>query len=105
MIELLKKTMFTGLGVASLTKEKIEDIAQEFVKKGEISEVEGKKLVTELMAKSEESKEDVRQQIDALVKSSLDKLNLAKSSELEELKEEVQLLRKSLEKETGETSD
>ncbi len=33
MIELVKKTLLTGVGVAALTKEKIEEVARDFVEK------------------------------------------------------------------------
>lgn len=96
MIDLIKKAMFTGIGVASLTKEKIEDVAQEFVEKGKLTESEGKKLVDELVVKSEESKEDVKKQVEELVNSSLEKMNIAKSSDIDELKSEIQALKEQI---------
>lgn len=96
MIDLIKKAMFTGIGVASLTKEKIEDVAQEFIDKGKLSETEGKKLVDELMVKSEESKEDVKKQVEELVNSTLANMNIAKASDIEELKAEIQALKVQL---------
>ena len=95
MIDLVKKAMFTGIGVMSLTKEKIEDIAGEFVSKGKLSEKEGKKLVNDLLERSEESKGELKKQIEAVVKSTLAKMDIATKSDMEALKSELAGLRDS----------
>jgi len=97
MIDLIKKTMFTGIGVAALTKEKIEEIAQEFVDRGKLSEKEGEKIIQEMIDKSEESKEELKKQIDQMIGTSIDKMQLARASELEDLRAEVGALKKKLE--------
>jgi len=96
MIDLVKKAMFTGIGVMSLTKEKVEDIANEFVAKGKLSEQEGKKLVNDLLERSEESKGELKKQVEAVVKSTLAKMDIATKSDMEALKSELAGLRDSL---------
>lgn len=98
MIELIKKAMFTGIGVASLTKEKVETVAKEFVDKAGLSEDEGKKFVQDILVKSAESKEDVRKQVEEIVSSTLEKMNLAKDTDVQELKDEIAKLRSEIEK-------
>ncbi len=95
MIDLVKKTLLTGVGVAALTKEKIEEVARDFVEKGKLSEQEGKALVDDLMARSDESRKELQKQIEEKVVQLLDKMDLAKKSDLEALKGEVEELRKS----------
>jgi polyhydroxyalkanoate synthesis regulator phasin len=97
MIDLIKKTMFTGIGFAALTKEKIEEIAQEFVDRGKLSEQEGQKIIQEMIDKSEESKEELKKQIDKTIGTTLEKMQLARASELEDLRTEVTLLKKKIE--------
>ena len=97
MIDLIKKAMFTGIGIASLTKDKVEEIAKEFVEKGKISEQEGKKLVDELLTRSDESKEAIRQQVDERIQLAFQKMNIARSSEIEELKQQIKELHAALE--------
>ncbi len=101
MIDLIKKAMFTGIGVVTLTKDKIEDISKEFIEKGKLSEQEGKKLIDDLVAQSEESKNEIKSQIETNVKGVLQKMNIASSSEVEELKKEIQELKEALEKNTN----
>ena len=96
MIDLLKKTFLTGVGVAALTKEKIEDLANDFVEKGKITEQEGKTLVDDLMARSEESRLEFQKQIEEKVQAVLAKMNLARQSEVDALRGELTELRKDL---------
>ncbi len=94
MIELIKKAMLTGLGVASLTKEKVEEVANDFIEKGKMTEQEGKKLVDELMARSEESKEDIKKQVDELVGKAIDKMDIATKDDIAALRAEILALKK-----------
>ena len=89
MINLVKKAMFTGVGALSLTKEKVEEIVGEFVKKGKLSKQEGEKLVEEMLNRSEESKNELKQQIDSTVHAALAKLEIATKSDIAELKSQI----------------
>jgi len=73
MFELIKKAMFTGIGMAAMTKEKVEELAADFIRKGNLSEQEGRKLVDELMKKSEESQAEIKKQLDEIVRSTLER--------------------------------
>ena len=96
MIDLIKKIVFTGVGLASLTKDKIEALGKEIADQAKLSEKEGKELLDELMKKSEESRKDVTSQVERFVKDSLEKMNLATRDELLKLEEKVQQLSKAL---------
>jgi len=96
MIDLLKKTLLTGIGAVALTKEKIEEVAKEFVEKGKITEQEGKALVEDLVARSEESRLEFQKQVEEKVESVMKKMNLAKQSELDALKDELEEIHNSL---------
>jgi polyhydroxyalkanoate synthesis regulator phasin len=97
MIELIKKAMFTGIGVAALTKEKVEDVAKVFVEQGKLTEQEGKKLVDEIMARSKESQEELTGRIEAVVQASIAKLDIGKASDIEALKDEIKALKVQIE--------
>ena len=96
MIDLIKKIVFTGVGLAYLTKDKIEALGKEIADQAKLSEKEGKELLDELMKKSEESRKDVTSQVERFVKDSLEKMNLATRDELLKLEEKVQQLSKAL---------
>jgi polyhydroxyalkanoate synthesis regulator phasin len=105
MIDLVKKAMLTGIGVASLTKDKIEEIAKEFARQGKLSEQEGEKLVREMVSKTEESKQDLKKQINDLIEATLAKTQFVKPADLEELHREVAALRKEIEALRGKEQD
>lgn len=89
MIEFIKKAMFTGLGLASITKDKVEEVAKEFIEQGNLTEQEGRKLVKEMMEYSEKSRGELEGQVEKYVEKAIDKLDLARKSEIEELKEKI----------------
>ena len=49
MIDLIKKALYTGVGLAVLTKEKAEELVQELTKQAKLSEQEGKELFDGLL--------------------------------------------------------
>ena len=77
MIDLIRKVMYTGLGAAALTKDKIEELAAELVKKGTVSEMEGRRLAEEMFEKTQTAKKDLQLQIDTAVAKALAALPLS----------------------------
>jgi len=93
MIELIKKAVLTGVGIASLTKDKIEDLAKELVVKGKMSEQEGEKLVQEILDRAEESRTNINNQTEKIVRKTITKMQLASREDIENLQAEVEKLR------------
>ncbi|MEN8142977.1 MAG: polyhydroxyalkanoate synthesis regulator [Thermodesulfobacteriota bacterium] len=96
MIELIKKIMFTSVGLASLTKDKIEELGKELIEKGKLSEKEGKEFLDELLKKSEGAQKEMEARTDKLVKESLKKLNLASRDDLVKLEKQLKKLAKTV---------
>ena len=103
MFDLIKKTMLTGVGLASMTKDKVEAIAKEIAEKEKLSEKEGRDLVNDLLKKAEETKNAMEKHIEKLVKDVMKKMNLATRDELSALRQEVEKLEEAL-KEKGTSS-
>jgi polyhydroxyalkanoate synthesis regulator phasin len=97
MIELLKKTILTGLGVASLTRDKIEQLGRELSDKGKMTEQEGQKFVEEMQKLAEESRASLQKQTEKVVESALAKMHLARAADMDELKQEIAALRAEIE--------
>lgn len=96
MIELIKKAVLTGVGVASLTKEKVEELSQEVIEKTKMSEQEGEKFVKEMVARAEESKQAIKKQTDVIAQGVVSKMQFAKSEDIESLRTEIEKLRKEV---------
>jgi len=98
MFELIKKSIFIGAGLASMTAEKIEEAVSEIVKKGEISEKQGRDLVQDLLDKSSKVRKELTERIDKLVQDKLQKLNVPTRRELDEMQARIAQLEKDKEK-------
>lgn len=98
MIDLVKKALLTGVGVAALTKDKIEEVAKDFIEKGKMTENEGRAFVDDLVSRSEESRIEFQKQIESRVQKVLEKMDLAQKSEVDALKLEIEKLREEFNK-------
>ena len=95
MMDYLKKTMFTGIGMALLTKEKIEEMGRDLIAKGAIPEQEGKDFIEEALVKSREAKESLKEQIEKIIRDTLKKMNVVTEDELKDLKARIAKLEKA----------
>lgn len=89
-MDFIKKSMLIGVGLATLTREKVEQAIDELIKKGEMSEKEGKEAVDDLMEKSKEAKKELTGKVEKTVTNTLKKLNMPTREEFSELKEKVE---------------
>jgi polyhydroxyalkanoate synthesis regulator phasin len=89
MVDLLKKAIFTGLGLAFMTKDKIEEFSKELVEKGRLSETEGKDFIDELQEKSEEARKKLEEQIQSALNSTLKKMNIATRDDISRLEKRL----------------
>ena len=96
MLELMKKAALASVGFASLTSEKVEELANDMIVKGKMTELEGRKFVDELKTKAAESRESMKQQTENAVDKALDKLNLAQADEVKVLKDEIAAMKGEL---------
>lgn len=95
MIDLMKKMMFAGIGLALKTKDEVEEVAGELVKRAELSENDGKKFVNDFLKRYDESREKLEERVDQSVKDVLGKADIPTRQELAELKDEIKKLRKT----------
>jgi len=96
MKEMLKNIVYTGLGAAFLTKDKIEELKNELLEKGRLSQDEGKQFVDELANRSEKAKEQLNLWIEKKVAERIDHLNLATKDEIAALRAVIADLRQDI---------
>jgi polyhydroxyalkanoate synthesis regulator phasin len=99
MIDLIKKAIYTGVGMAMLTKEKAEELVNELTQQAKLSEQEGKELFDSLLKQSEQARESFQTKIDEGVLSVVKRLNLASKDEVETLRAKVDELSARIERE------
>lgn len=69
MEDLIKKFLYTGVGIAALTAEKMQEAVDELVGKGQVSEEEGKKIVDEFADKAETRREKFERELKEMVEN------------------------------------
>jgi len=94
-MDFVKKSMLIGMGLATLTREKVEQTINELIEKGEMSEKEGKEAVDDLMKKSKEITKGLTEKVEKTVTDTLKKLNIPTRKEFAELKEKIKRMEKS----------
>ena len=99
MLDLIKKTMLTGIGLALLAKDEIEDLAKELTEKGKMTEKEGKQFLGDLQKRYEEVQRKLEQRVEKTVKDFLKKADVVTGDELKALKKEIRELKKAINKE------
>ncbi|MCG2727872.1 MAG: hypothetical protein L6244_04395 [Candidatus Methanoperedenaceae archaeon] len=68
MSDMFRKMGLFGIGIITLTQEKVEEFSQEMIKKGEISKEEGKKFVKEVLSEKEKQLKDIEEKINERVR-------------------------------------
>lgn len=89
MFDLIKKTILTGVGLAAMSRDKIEELAKELKEKGSMSEKEGKELIDDLLKKSEQSRKDLETTIEELILKVLEKTNMATKTDILRLEQKI----------------
>jgi len=94
--ELFKKFVYTGVGLASLTKDKLETVINNLIKDEKISAKEGKKIVDDFLKNTDSKKKELETQLKDAVDKTVSKFNFAKKNDLENLIKRVEKLEKSI---------
>ncbi len=81
----LERTLLLALGAAALTRERVQEVGDEGVRRGELSRREGKELVDDLMDRAAEQGGGLRQRLDADLQDLFRRWGLATHTEWEEL--------------------
>jgi len=96
MKDLLYKAWLFGVGVVDFTKEKVEDLVQEMVQRGEITQQESPEAVKQLLAKAQDAQQALMDRVKDLTRSAVDEINVAKASDLAALEKRVAALEEAL---------
>lgn len=103
MLNIIKKSMLTGIGLALIAKDEVEDLAKELVNKGKMSENEGTRFLEELQKRYDETQKKLEEKVQRAVKDFMKKADVVTGDELKALKKEIRDLKKAL-SETEDTS-
>ncbi len=98
MKELLKSIAYTSIGAAFLTKDKIEELKDDLVEQGKISQDEGKQFVDELVKKTDSIKDSLDLKISKIVEEKIKQLDIVTNDDFADLRRQVEELQIALNK-------
>ncbi|MEH0156299.1 hypothetical protein V6R21_19265 [Limibacter armeniacum] len=94
MEELIKRFVYTGVGIVAFTAEKVKEIVDKLVAEEKLTEEEGKKIVDEFLSNTESRKDEFESQLKVLAEkfSSVFSMKDAKTEDVEDLKARIEAL-------------
>ena len=108
MFEIFKKSLFAGLGLAVVTKTKLESVLDKLVEEGKMSRAEAEKMGQDLLESGEKQWTDFETRLQETIKGFLANMDISKASELKKLEKKVKALDmrlKALEEQKEKKSD
>jgi poly(hydroxyalkanoate) granule-associated protein len=88
LFDVVRNALLAGFGV----QEKVKEFVDELVKKGELSESQGAKLVKDWSEKVQKNTEDMSKSFNEMVAKTLSKMNLSTKEDIEKLNGKVDAL-------------
>ena len=92
MFEMFKKSLFAGLGLAVVTKTKLESVLEKLVEEGKMSRDEAEKMGQELLDSGEKQWKDFETRLQDTVKGFLDNMDICKASDVKKLEKKIKAL-------------
>ncbi|MEA3297164.1 MAG: phasin family protein [candidate division Zixibacteria bacterium] len=92
MLDSIHKMLLAGVGMAAMTKDKIDKHVEELVEKGKLSEKEGRELAEDMLKKSKQAKDDLEKQVEKQVQQTLQAIQIASKEDVEKLAARIEKL-------------
>jgi len=92
MLETLRKVLLLGLGAAAVSADKIREVIDDLVKRGEMTAEEGRKLCAEMLARSEEERRKLNERIREQIRDMLKELGVADRTQVAAMEERIAAL-------------
>lgn len=86
---MFKDLLYTGIGAASLLKEKVEAELTKLEEQGKIKRDDAKSFLESIEKKGKEEDEKMKDRLKETLKEIIDELGLATKADLEKLKEDL----------------
>ncbi len=96
MKDIIEKSINLGLGIAATTKEKVENLVDELIAKGQLAKEEKSKTVEEVFNKLEKTEAVFKEKTKAIVNETVNNFGFATKKEMNTLKETISDLQKKI---------
>ncbi len=98
MSDLITKAVYASVGLAYMTKERVQEMGKKVAADAKLSEAEGKKFLDELQKKADEARSSTREMVGKQVSAALEHLDVPTRKEIDELKKRIAALEEALDK-------
>jgi len=86
---MIKELLYTGIGAATLVKERVEEEVKKLEESGKINRDDAKSFLESVESKGKEEEERMKNMIKDSLREIIEELNIATKDDLEKLKEEL----------------
>ena len=90
MLELIRKSLLTGLGAGVITKERAEQAIKDLVEQGKLKAEDSKQLIDKLLGSGTQQWEEVQTGVAEAVHKALDSADVARRSQVEALARRIE---------------
>ena len=92
MFETLDKVFLAGVGAMSMTREKAEQIFDEYVEKGKLERAQKSGFVREMMDMAEKSRRDFEKLISEQVNRTMEQFPMATKEDIKRIEQKLDML-------------
>ena len=92
MFETLDKLFLAGVGALSMTREKAEQIFEEYVEKGKLERAQKSGFVREMLVMAEKSRQDFERLVSEQVRRTIEGLPLATREDVRRIEQKLDML-------------
>ena len=92
MLDALDRFMMAGIGAMSMTKERADELFDEYVNRGKAERENKSGFVKEVLDQAEKSRSEFEKLIDKQVRETVEKLGLATKEDVKRIEEKLDML-------------
>lgn len=96
MIDLIKKTLLAGLGATIITKEKVEEALQDYIRQGKVSAGDARIMADKIAEQGRKEFETMSGELAAKLKELAEKADFTQRARIEALEARVKKLEQAL---------
>lgn len=96
IIDVVKRTMLTGIGLALKSKDEVESILKDLQGRLDLTETDGRQFVEEFQQKYDEAQAKLESRVEEAVQRFMKKADMVTKDELNALKAEIRELKKAV---------
>ncbi|HFE64878.1 MAG TPA: hypothetical protein ENK14_10770 [Caldithrix sp.] len=96
MLDIIKKSIYLGLGAATATKEKVETLVDELIEKGQVTREQKASAVKDILDRIEKEEKELSDKIKSTVEKTIAEVGLPSKKDIQELKDRLEALEKKM---------